>query len=151
MEGMCTYNVYIFRNTWWGGRRAKSKIGGYVGAKLRGQRASKTPPEKEPLINTLHVHEHVYQLVETAQCTEYSSLRRWLYGLVKEGRGSSQFQYLDLQYELLQRCPQHLRQLIVSQLDHLMLSEQVETLTRLYPRYGMEALHVHRDYHLLLY
>ena len=65
---------------------------------------------------TIHVHNlYLYQLTKTAECIEYSSLGGWLYGLVQEGCGSSQLEYLDLQNQLFQWSTQHLWQLVVSQ------------------------------------
>ena len=73
-----------------------------------------------------NTHTHTHQLSQGGQGIVYGSLRGWLNGFGQELCHSPQSQYFDLQYQLLQWYPQHLRQLVVSQQLQLVLREQVE-------------------------
>ena len=90
---------------------------------------------------TLYRHECTsYQLSEAAQGIEDGHLGWWLDGPAQEGGCPAQLQDLDLQDQLLQWSPQHLRQLVVCHPLQTMACEEVEGLARLYPG-GVGVVH----------
>ena len=63
--------------------------------------------------------------MEAADGIEDSNIGGRLNGLVEEGSSSTEFEDLNLENELLERCSQHLWQLVVGQFLQLVFGEQV--------------------------